>query len=112
MLTKLSRTTADDDPYQKCKVSQCDKTSLRLVMRSETITPVILPLIGLLMITIVILGIISIDEFVKARRSKKRLAMWHKVVLSIGLLAFLSILTLWVGEYRFEEQQRAGHQTR
>jgi hypothetical protein len=47
----------------------------------------------------VLLGTVAFLEW------KKQRPLWHWVFLAISMSALVALLVLWVGEYRFENQQ-------
>jgi heme/copper-type cytochrome/quinol oxidase subunit 4 len=50
--------------------------------------------------TCVLLGLITFLEW-----KGKRRPLWHWIALVIAVLALIALVTLWVGEYRFENQR-------
>ncbi len=71
----------------------------------------IFPVLGLIIVFTFVAGLIALDEVVKWRRGGHRPARWHWFVLSVVGVAAISLITLWIGEYRFESGQCQQRQT-
>jgi hypothetical protein len=82
------------------------RMSTRRFTVRESIDGMIFPLLGLFIISAIVLGLIALDEVVKWKRGGRRPALWHWAVLAIVSIVALSLIALWVGEYRFESKQR------